>query len=128
MRVVLTTRLGKKEIGGWGAEGAQTYACAPSADQLGSASTKEADAIEHGDHLPSFLGSPLVGLREANIYISIYEGCVKVCAPIASLVITLAYATASSSVMLTGQWSLPIWLAWMWALVMRGAIAAEASQ
>lgn len=65
---------------------------------------------------------------EKLIYISIYEGCVKVCAPIASLVIALAYATASSSVMLTGQWSLPIWLAWMWALVMRGAIAADASQ
>ena len=80
------------------------------------------------NHLPSFSDSPLVGLREANIYISIYEGCVKVCVFIASLVITLAYATASSSVMLTGQWSLPIWLAWMWALVMRGAIAAEASQ
>ena len=61
-------------------------------------------------------------------YLSIYEGCVKVCVFIASLVITLAYATASSSVILTGQWSLPIWLAWMWALVMRGAIAAEASQ
>ncbi len=125
MRVVLTTRLGKKEIGGWGAEGAQTCACAPSADQLGSTSTEEE---AHDCHLPSFLDSPLVGLREANIYVSIYEGCVKVCVFIASLVITLAYATASSSVILTGQWSLPIWLAWMWALVMRGAIAAEASQ
>ncbi|GEM_PF-3499989 len=74
------------------------------------------------------LDLPLVGLREANIYISIYEGYVKVCALIASLVIALAYATASSSVMLTGQWSLPIWLAWMRVLVMRGAIAADASQ
>ena len=65
VRVVLTTRLGKKEIGGWGAEGAQTCACAPSADQLGSTSTEEE---AHDCHLPSFLDSPLVGLREANIY------------------------------------------------------------
>ena len=47
---------------------------------------------------------------------------------IASLVITLTYATGSSTVILTGQWSLPIWLAWVWALVMRGAIARDASQ
>lgn len=61
---------------------------------------------------------------EKLIYISIYEGCVKVCVFIAPL----SYTSGLSSVMLTGQWSLPIWLAWMWALVMRGAIAAEASQ
>ena len=80
VRVVLTTRLGKKEIGGWGAEGAQTCACAPSADELGSTSTEEE---AHDCHLPSFSDSPLVGLREANIYISIYEECVKVCVFIA---------------------------------------------
>lgn len=45
-----------------------------------------------------------------------------------SLYTLLPYIIGSSSVMLTGQWSLPIWLAWMWALVMRGAIAADASQ
>lgn len=66
---------------------------------------------------------------EKLIYISIYERCVKalLCA-YHGLGYTLTYATGSSSVILTGQWSLPIWLAWMWALVMRGAIAAEASQ
>ncbi len=86
-------------------------------------------SIEHGDSPPSLLGSPLAGLREANIYISIYEGCVKalICA-CRALGYTLIYTTGSSTVILTGQWSLPIWLAWMWALVMRGAIAAEASQ
>ena len=60
----------------------------------------------------SSLDSPLAGLREANTYISIYEGCVKalLCA-YRALCRILAYATTPSSVILTGQWSLPIWLA-----------------
>ena len=41
------------------------------------------------NRLPSLLGSPLVGLREANIYISIYEGCVKVRVLIAPPSLTL---------------------------------------
>ena len=43
VRVVLTTRLGKKEIGGWGAEGAQTCACAPSAG---------CSSVKHGESPP----------------------------------------------------------------------------